>query len=104
MTQTELHTALLTVGLPLNYSHFKKSQAPPFIVYKYRNRDSLTADDLNADSVDNFDIELYTGDKDPVNEALLEAVLIANGLLFGKTENWIPEEDMFQIAYEVQII
>jgi len=103
MTQAELYTALLTLGLPVAYSHFKEARLPPFICYLFRYDNDQKADNINADSADAYDIELYVAAKDPVNEAAIEALLTANQLPYSKTENWIPEENMLQVTYEIQI-
>ena len=103
MTQTELFTALLTLGLPVAYSHFKEARLPPFICYLYRYNNDLKADNTNADSADAYDIEFYAAAKDPVNEAAIEAMLTTNQLPYSKTENWISEENMLQVTYEIQI-
>ena len=56
--------------------------------------------------MEDFDIrqEGRNKEKDFEKEAALEAVLKNNGLTYYKEENYISSENMWQIAYEMEVI
>ncbi len=62
------------------------------------------ADNSNYVKIPTLNIELYTRFKDFENEALVEEVLKANGLTWYKEENFIESEQIWQIAYESEVV
>lgn len=104
MTQAELQTALLTLGLPVAYGEFGKPTAPPFITYQFTASADIMADDQNYAPVEGFDIELYTVKKDLVREAAVQALLKSLGLPYSKTEAWVEAEKLRQVVYAVQLV
>jgi len=103
MTQTELATALETLGLPVAYRGFKKPTKPPFITYLFAYSGDLMADNTNALELSNFQIELYTEIKDLVSEALVQDKLKELFLPYRKVEAWLEDEKLIQVIYEIQL-
>lgn len=104
MTQTELYTALKSLGMPVAYGEFTQSTAPPFITYQFAYSKDFKADNQNYLEVDSFQVELYTANKDLVIETLIQNKLRDLRLPYSKTESWIESEKMRQIIYEIQIV
>lgn len=109
MTQTELFQALKAIGYPVAYSHFEgtpqnPAPPPPFITYQFAYSNDLMADNLNYAEISNFQVELYTAKKDLVAEQKVQDKLKELRLPYTKMENWIDEEKLFQIIYEIQLI
>ncbi len=109
MTQAELHQALKSIGFPVAYSHFvvtpqNPAPNPPFITYQFAYSGDLMADNQNYVEVSNFQIELYTNEKDLTAERKVQDKLKELGLPYTKTEAWIEEEKLFQVIYEIQLI
>ena len=106
MTYKEINTMIASIGLPYAYYQFPEgsAQEPPFICFFYTDTDDLYADDENYQRIPTLNIELYTSEKDFEKEAALEAVLKNNGLTYYKEENYISSENMWQIAYEMEVI
>ena len=106
MTYEEINTMVASIGLPYAYYQFPEgtAQNPPFVCFFYTNTDDLFADDENYQRIPTLNIELYTSEKDFEQEAALEAILKNNGLTYYKEENYISNESMWQIAYEMEVI
>ena len=49
-------------------------------------------------------MELYTDRKDPKLEKKLETILTEQQCPYVKTEVWIPDERMYEVLYQTQII
>ena len=47
-------------------------------------------------------IELYTDEKNPEVEALVETVLDAHGIFYDKTEVWIDSEKLYEVLYSFE--
>ena len=47
-------------------------------------------------------IELYTDEKNPETEALVEAVLDAHEIFYDKTEVWIESEKLYEVLYSFE--
>jgi len=109
MTQAELFQALKVIGYPVAYSHFvdtpqNPAPSPPFITYQFAYSSDMVADNQNYVEVSNFQIELYTSEKDLTAERKVQDKLKELGLPYSKTEAWIEEEKLFQVIYEIQLI
>jgi len=104
MTLEELYQALKSIGLPVAYRAFKAPQKPPFIVYFFAYKSDMMAENQNYVEIDNFQIELYTEDKDEATEKLVESKLKELGLPYSKTENPEQSEGLLQLIYEIQLI
>ena len=47
-------------------------------------------------------IELYTDEKNPEREALVESVLDAHDIFYDKTEVWIESEKLYEVLYSFE--
>lgn len=103
MTLADLFTQLLTTGLPVAYDAFPIGAAPalPFICYRETDSDNFAADNGVYLPVTNIDVELYTANKSPTTEALVETALA--GFVWEKSEEYIPDERMFVITYTISL-
>lgn len=106
MTYKEVATMIESIGLPYAYYQFPEGtgQAPPFVVFFYVNSDDVYADQQNYVKKPVLNIELYTSEKDFVLEAQVEGIISGKGLTYYKEENFIASENMWQIAYEMEVI
>lgn len=104
MTLEELYQALKSIGLPVAYRAFKAPQKPPFLVYLFAYKSDMMAENQNYVDIDNFQIELYTENKDPATEKLVESKLRELGLPYTKTEAFVQSEGLFQLVYDIQLI
>jgi hypothetical protein len=53
--------------------------------------------------VQDVDIELYTRRKDEASEAAVEAALNEKNIVWEKYEEYIDDEEVYQITYEVEV-
>ena len=91
---------LKKTGLPCCYSHFKKPQAPPYLVYVGRGMDSMTADDTLYWRENIYQVEYYFTKKDEEKEKVIEDLLLLDGYLFSKSEDiYLESDDVFLIYY-----
>lgn len=106
MTHKEVAAMVKSIGLPYAYYQFPEgtAQAPPFVVFFYASPDDVYADDKNYQRIETLNIEFYSSDKDFANEAVIEGILSNNGLTYYKEENHIESENLFQIAYEMEVM
>lgn len=93
---------LQTIGLPCAYSHFKKPQAPPFLVYIGTGENSFEADNTKYYRQPTYQVEYYFTEKDPATETLIEDTLLANGCMYEKSDDtYIESEGVFVIYYTI---
>lgn len=101
----ELFEMLQQTGFPVAYHHFEegKGPQPPFIVYYLKGTDNFSADGRVYKKVERFTVELYTDEKDPIAEWKVEQQLDGKGIYWEKSEMYIEEEYMYEIAYELEV-
>lgn len=106
MTYKQIASMVSSIGLPYAYYQFPEgtAQAPPFVVFFYADTDDVFADDTNYQRIATLNIELYTSEKDFATESTIEQILTNNNLTYYKEENYIDSEQMWQIAYEMEVI
>jgi hypothetical protein len=106
MTYKQIASMVSSIGLPYAYYQFPEgtAQAPPFVVFFYADTDDVFADDTNYQRIATLNIELYTSEKDFSTESTVEQILKNNNLTYYKEENYIDSEQMWQIAYEMEVI
>ena len=106
MTYKQIASMVSSIGLPYAYYQFPAgtAQAPPFVVFFYADTDDVFADDTNYQRIATLNIELYTNEKDFATESTVEQILTNNNLTYYKEENYIDSEQMWQIAYEMEVI
>lgn len=97
-----IYQVLQSTGLPCAYSHFKKKQSPPYIVYIGNGQNTFQADDTHYWKQNSYQIEYYFTTKNESNEEAIESALLENGFLYEKSEDiYIEDEDVFVIYYYI---
>ena len=97
-----IQQTLQSTGLPCAYSHFKKKQSPPYLVYIGNGQDNLDADNTHYWRNNRYQVEYYFATKNESNEAAIEDALLNNGFLYDKSEDvYIEEEGVFVIYYYI---
>lgn len=105
MTYTEIDTMIGEIGLSYAYYQFPETgQQPPFICWMLDGIDDLYADNINYQRIVVLAVELYTDEKDFVQEAAVEAVFAAHGLSYGKAEQYIDDERMHETVYTMEVV
>ena len=98
----KIYEVLQPTKLPCAYSHFKKKQTPPFLVYIGTGQDDLAADNTYYHKNNRYRVEYYFTVKDEEKEAAIESALLAAGFLYEKSDDiYIESEDVFVIYYDV---
>lgn len=90
------------LGLPVAITSFYAEENLPFLVILPDGTESSGSDFAAELRLDNYQIELYTEEKDFDLEEKLEALLDEQGIHFVKHEAYIDEEAMYQCAYEIE--
>jgi hypothetical protein len=92
------------IDIPSAYDHFAEGESPdpPFIIYLLPGSDNFAADGKVYFRITEVHIELYTDEKNPEVEALVEAVLDAHGIFYDKTEVWIDSEKLYEVLYSFE--
>ena len=92
------------IGLPFAYDHFAEGESPdpPFITFLLPGSDNFSADGKVYLKINEVHIELYTDEKNPETEALVEAVLDAHEIFYDKTEVWIESEKLYEVLYSFE--
>lgn len=93
---------LQSTGLPCAYSHFKKKQSPPYIVYIGNGQETFQADNTHYWKQNSYQVEYYFTTKNESNEEAIETALLDNGFLYEKSEDvYIEDEGVFVIYYYI---
>ena len=92
------------IGIPFAYDHFAEGESPdpPFITFLLPGSDNFAADGKVYLKIDEVHIELYTNEKNPETEALVEDVLDAHEIFYDKTEVWIESEKLYEVLYSFE--
>lgn len=97
-----IYQTLQSTGLPCAYSHFKKKQSPPYIVYIGNGQETFQADNTHYYKQNSYQVEYYFTTKNESNEEAIETALLDNGFLYEKSEDiYIEEEEVFVIYYYI---
>lgn len=106
MTHAEIKTMLASVGVPTAYYQFPEDtgQQPPFICFFYNYNNDFLADDTNYQKIEHLIVELYTDNKDFELEAAVEAALSLNGLVYSRDEEYLGDEQMQLVVYEMDVV
>lgn len=97
-----IYQTLQSTNLPCAYSHFKKKQSPPYIVYIGNGQDTMDADNTHYWKENKYQVEYYFTTKNEANEAVIENALLENGYLYEKSEDiYIEAEEVFVIYYYI---
>ena len=103
MTLFDLKEILEQTNLPVAYHHYEDAPVLPYIVYLFDNSDNFCADDIVYEKINNYRVELYSNKKDIEAESMLETVLDDAFLYYDKYEEFIKEEDLYMVVYELQM-
>ncbi len=100
----DLMDLLSETGLPFAYDHFAEGESPepPFITFLIPASDNFSADGVVYLKVDVVHIELYTDEKNPETETLVETVLDSHGIFYEKTEIWIESTRLYEVLYSFE--
>ena len=106
MTYIEVSDMIRSFDFPYNYYQFPKGAAvpPPFVVFYFPESADFIADNKNYSGIRQLVIELYTDNKDFQAEATIEETLEANEIPYTKTEIYIEDEQLFEVAYEMEVL
>ena len=104
MTLAEIYTMLTGItgfSKKVAYRSFPKGEAPalPFICYLDTQTNNFVADNRVYAVIQEIDIELYTKTKDITSEALIEAALAANNIVWEKYEEYLDDEKVYEVIY-----
>lgn len=93
---------LQSTGLPVAYSHFKKAQKPPYLVYIGNGHDVLEADNTHFWRRNTYQIEYYFTEKNEELERQIEDVLLNAGYQYDKSEDvYIQDQNVFVIYFYI---
>ena len=97
-----IYQTLQSTGLPCAYSHFKKKQSPPYIVYIGSGQNTFGADNTHYWKQNSYQVEYYYTQKNESNEASIENALLGAGFLYEKSEDiYIEDEGIFVVYYYI---
>lgn len=95
-----IYETLQKANLPCAYSHFKKPQELPYIVYIGSGQNASSADNTLYWRENTYQVEYYYTQKNEQQESEIEQVLLDDGWLFDKSEDiYLEEDDVFLIYY-----
>lgn len=103
MTWKEINKLVTDIAdalkIPSAYYVFKTPQEPPYLVYMIERNDFF-ADDENYQKVARVIIELYTDNKEPGMESVVESML---PFPYVYDSSYIDSEKMYQTTYESEV-
>ena len=101
----EIIRILKESGIPFAYDHFAEGESPdpPFICYLLPESDNFSADGKAYLKVSVANIELYTDEKSPATEQMLEDILDAHEIFYEKSEIWIESEKLYEVLYTFEL-
>lgn len=101
----ELVKIIEEMDIPFAYDHFAEGESPepPFICYLLPDSDNFAADGVAYYKISGVRIELYTDFKNPEIENKVTAVLDCHGIFYARTEVWIEEEKLYEVAFEFEM-
>ena len=93
------------IDIPSAYDHFSENESPspPFITYLLPGSDNFSADGRVYFRISEVHIELYTDEKNPETERLVENILDAHGIFYNKSEVWIESEKLYEVLYTFEL-
>lgn len=108
MTLAEVNTMLKGINgfaKKVAYRSFPVGKAPvlPFICYLCTSTDNFKADNQVYTVIQEIDIELYSKNKDTASEGLVEAQLNAYHIPWDKYEEYIEDEEVYEVIYTITI-
>lgn len=101
-TSSGIFGTLQGTGLPCAYSHFKKRQEPPYIVYIGGGQETFKADNTIYHRANDYQVEYYFVEKNEANETAIEDALLGAGYIYQKSEDiFIEDQGVFVIYYQI---
>ena len=106
MTLSEFTAILKTTELPVAYLAFLADNCPamPFITYPETGSNNFGADGKVFQKVRTMQIDLFTKQKSPETEELLEDVLDEAGIFWNKVQTVEDTESCQRYTYEIEIL
>ena len=106
MTLTEVVEMISEIDIDFAYDHFAEGESPdpPFLVYLYPESNNFSADGIVYQKISVLHIELYTDEKDPTSELVVENVLDAHEIFYEKSEVWIADEKLYEVLYSMEVL
>lgn len=91
--------------LPFAYDHFAEGESPdpPFLCFLFPESNNFSADGRVYYKINEVHIELYTDQKEPEKEELVETVLDERGIFYEKSEVWIESEKLYEVLYTFEM-
>ena len=108
MTLSELFTILNSMTSfkdKVAYRAFPVGKAPdlPYICLLATQTNNFMADNKVYKVIQGVDIELYTREKNETLESEIETALNNNNIPWEKYEDYIEDENVYQITYESEV-
>ena len=105
MTQEEIVQMMGEIGIPFAYDHFAEGESPepPFLCFLLPRSENFSADNRVYAEISILNVELYTDEKNPEIEHLVESVLDAHEIFWNKSEVWIPDEKLYEVLYQMTV-
>lgn len=85
--------------LRVTYREWKKPPSLPYLVYLYKDSENFGADNKVYHSDENYQIELYSNEKDELNELVVEQILDDHDIYYEKSEIYVESERLYQVVY-----
>jgi hypothetical protein len=88
------------------YYQFADDSAPelPYMIFYYPSSNNDGADNVVWQKINRLNIELYTDNKEFSIENELETVLAEHGFFYEKSEQYIKDEKMYEVLYEMEVV
>ena len=106
MTQKQFGDMLATAGYPVAYLAFPADDCPamPFIVFQETGSSNVGADGMVYKRVRDYQVDLFTSDKDPVAEEALENVFDTNEIFWNKVQSVEDNENCQRYTYTIEVL
>lgn len=106
MTLQELNERLQTIageiGVPCAYGFFREPTNPPFMIFRYEDRNDLYADNENFQKIQPVRVIYVSEFADFETEERIEDLLPTTYRKYAAT--WIESEKIYETDYEMEII
>lgn len=88
------------------YYQFADDSAPnlPYLIFYYPSSNNDGADNVVWQKINRLNIELYTDNKEFFIENELETVLTEHGFFYEKSEQYIKDEKMYEVLYQMEVV
>lgn len=106
MTYKEVAALAASTRIPTAYYQFNDdtAKAPPYLLFLFPNANDFVADNSNYQKIEHCIFELYTRQKDFAEEATVEGILTAAGLVYTRSESELTNEQLHLTAYEFDVV